>query len=329
MKKKSKRNISRSVAEKAKGPISRGAPNIKVIGVGGSGGNAISRMKQVGVQGVELIAINTDLQDLKKTKADILLQIGEELTQGLGTGMDPRLGEKAALENKEDIKTVLEGADMVFIAYGTGGGTGTGAGPVVASMAKKSGALTVAVATQPFSFEGQARKKVADYGIKKLKPKVDSLIVISNDKLLSILDPNISLRKAFWVCDDILRQAVQGISDLITLPGIINVNFADIKGIIENSGTALFGIGKATGEKRAEIAARLAINSPLLDASCKGANGVLFNISGEDVKLSEIDEAAKVITKEINPEAKVIFGAIQKEKLKKGQIKVTVIATGF
>jgi len=302
---------------------------IKIVGVGGSGGNAISRMRRAKIEGVELIAINTDLQDLKKTGADLRVQVGRKITQGLGTGMDLNLGKRAALESKAEIKEALGGADMVFIAYGAGGGTGTGAGPVVAEIAKSSGALTVAVVTTPFSFEGLARKKVAELGTRRLRERVDSLILISNDKLLSILDPNISLLKAFWVCDDILRQAVQGISDLIMLPGIINVNFADVKEIIKNSGTALFGIGKAKGEKRAEIAARLAINSPLLDTSCEGAKGVLFNISGEDISLSDIDTAAKVITKEINPEAKVIFGAIQKERLEKGQIKVTVIATGF
>jgi len=302
---------------------------IKVIGVGGSGGNALSRMKKTKVQGVQLIAINTDLQDLKKTKADLRLQIGRKITQGLGTGMNPEIGKKAALESKNEIRETLQETDLIFITYGAGGGTGTGAGPVVAEIAKDLSILTVAVITRPFSFEGQARKKAADLGIKKLKEKVDSLIIISNDKLLSILAPSTPLWKAFWVCDDILRQAVQGISDLITLPGIINVNFADIKGIIEKSGSALFGQGLAKGERRAETAARLAINSPLLDTTCKGAKGVLFNISGEDVGLSEIEEAAKVITKEINPEAKVIFGAIQDEKLKKGQIKVAVIATGF
>ncbi len=306
------------------GPI-----KIKVVGVGGSGGNAVSRMMRAKIRGVDLIAINADFQDLKKTKAHIRLQIGRELTKGLGTGMNPELGKKAALESKEEISEILKDADMVFITYGAGGGTGTGAGPVVAEIAKELGALTVAVITTPFSFEGQARKKIARLGVRRLKEKVDSLITISNDKLLSILDPNIPLLKAFWFCDDILRQAVQGISDLIMLPGIINVNFADVKEIIEDSGTALFGIGRAEGEKRAEIAARLAINSPLLDSSCRGANGILFNISGEDISLSEIDEAAKVITKEINPGARVIFGAIQNEKLGKGQIKVTVIATGF
>lgn len=302
---------------------------IKVVGVGGSGGNAVSRMRQAKIKGVSLIAINTDLQDLKKTKADFRLQIGKKITQGLGTGMDPEIGRKAALENKDEITQILKDSDMVFITYGAGGGTGTGAGPVIAQIAKESGGLVVAVVTKPFSFEGKVKRKIAKLGLKRLKGKVDSLISISNDKLLSILKPDTSLLKAFWVCDDTLRQAVQGISDLITLPGIINVDFADIKEIIEDSGTALFGIGKAKGEERGEMAARLAINSPLLDTSCQGAKGVLFNVSGEDISLSEIDEIAKIITKEINPEAKVIFGAVQNEKLRQGEIKVTVIATGF
>jgi len=286
-------------------------------------------MMKAKIRGVDLIAINADFQDLKKTSAHHRIQIGKELTQGLGTGMNPEIGKKAALESKEKISQALRNTDLVFITYGAGGGTGTGAGPVVAEIAKELGLLTIAVVTTPFSFEGQARKKIAELGVRRLKERVDSLITISNDKLLSILDPNIPLLKAFWFCDDILRQAVQGISDLIILPGIINVNFADVKEIIKNSGTALFGVGRARGEKRAETAARLAISSPLLDSSCKGAKGVLFNISGEDISLSEIDEAAKIITKEINPEAKVIFGAIQNERLKKGELKVTVIATGF
>ena len=303
--------------------------SIKVIGVGGSGGNAISRMKSAKISGVELVAVNTDSQDLKDTKADVKVQIGNELTSGFGAGMNPEIGRKAALESREDILRTIEGADMVFITYGLGGGTGSGAGPIIAEISKSLGILTVAVVTKPFSFEGLARQNIAEAGMKKLKDSVDSLITISNDKLLSILDPNIPLVEAFWICDDTLRQAVCGISDLIVLPGIINVNFADVKEIIKNSGTTLFGVGIAEGDKRAESAAMSAINSPLLDASCRGAKGVLFSIAGDDISLSEIDEAAKVITKEINPDAKVIFGAIQNEKLKKGQIKVTVIATGF
>jgi len=303
---------------------------IKVVGIGGSGCNAVSRMMKCKIQGVELIALNTDAQDVQKTRAHQKLRIGKKITQGLGTGMNPEVGKKAALESREKISEILKGSDMVFITYGTGGGTGTGAGPVVAEIAKSQRALTVAVVTKPFSFEGVCRKKISEAGIRKLKEKVDTLVVIQNDKLLEILDQKTTISNAFWICDDILRQAVQGISDLITLSGIINVDFADVKVVMKNSGTALFGVGKAKGEKRAETAARLALNSPLLDVSCKGAKGVLFNVSGnKDVALSEIEEVAKVITQEVNPEAKVIFGAVQDEKLKKGEIKVTVIATGF
>ena len=303
---------------------------IKVVGIGGSGCNAISRMMKAKIKGVELIAINTDLQDLKKTRAHFKIRIGKNLTKGLGTGMNPEVGRKAAEEQREEIFEILKGADLVFVTCGLGGGTGSGASPVVADVAKKQGALTVAVVTQPFSFEGIFRQRIAEAGLKKIKEKVDSLIPISNDKLLSILEPNVSLVSAFWSCDDILRQAVQGISDLILLPGIINVDFAGVRAVLENSGTALFGIGRARGPKRAEEAAMAAINSPLLDLSYKGAKGILFNVSGgKDISLSEINEVAEVITREINPEAKVIFGAVQSEKLIKGEIKVTVIATGF
>jgi len=303
---------------------------IKVVGIGGSGSNAISRMKKCKIKGVELIAINTDAQDLKRTKADLKLRIGKQATQGLGAGMNPEIGKKAAIEDRTKIQEILKDSDMIFVAYGAGGGTGTGAGPVVAEIAKESGSLTIAVVTKPFSFEGALRQKIAKRGIRNLKEKVDALISISNDKLLSILDPNVSLLNAFWACDDILRQAVKGISDLVMLPGIINVDFADINAIMKDSGTALFGIGKAQGEKRAQEAALAAINSPLLDVDSKQAKGILFNVSGgRDISLSEIDEAAKVICQEVNPEAKVIFGAVQSEILKKGEIKVTVIATGF
>ena len=303
---------------------------IKVVGVGGSGGNAISRMKKAKIKGVELIAINADAQDLKKTRADLKVRIGKKLTQGLGTGMNPEIGRRAAEENRAEIQEVLKDSDMIFITCGLGGGCGTGGSSIVAEVAQELGVLTVAVVTKPFSFEGQARRQIAEKGLRKLKERVDSFITISNDKLLEILDPKISLLNAFWICDDILRQAVQGISDLILLPGLVNVDFADVKTILKNSGTALFGIGRARGEKRAELAAKAAIHSPLLDISPKGAKGVLFNVSGgKDISLSEIDQAAKVITQEVNPEAKVIFGAVQDEKLKKGEIKVTVIATGF
>jgi cell division protein FtsZ len=303
---------------------------IKVVGIGGSGSNTISRMKRSKIKGVELIAINTDAQDLAKTKADLKLRIGRKTTQGLGTGMNPEIGRKSALENQAEISEILKDSDMIFVTCGLGGGTGSGAAPVIAEIAKESGALTLAVVTKPFSFEGQVRVKIAENGLKKLKEKVDTLISISNDKLLLTLDPKISLLNAFWVCDDILRQAVQGISDLILLPGIINVDFADVKAIMSTAGTALFGVGRARGEERVEKAALAAINSPLLDVSMKGAKGVLFNVSGgKDISLAEIDQAAKVITQEINPEAKVIFGAVQSETLKKGEIKITVIATGF
>jgi len=303
---------------------------IKVIGLGGSGSNAISRMMRAKIKGVELIALNTDAQDLKKTKAHLKLRIGKKITQGLGTGMNPEIGEKAALENKEEISEILKDSDMIFITCGLGGGTGSGASPIVAEMAKNLGILTLAIVTKPFSFEGAYRRKIAEKGIRKLKEKVDTLLTIQNDKLLEILEPKTTVLNAFWICDDILRQAVSGISDLILVPGIINVDFADVKGIMKNAGTAIIGIGKAKGEKRAERAARMALNSTLLDISCKGAKGLLFNVTGgRDISLSEIEEIAKVITQEINPGAKVIFGAVQDEKLKKGEIKVTVIATGF
>lgn len=303
---------------------------IKVVGIGGSGCNAISRMAKAKVRGVELIVLNTDAQDLKGARADVRLRIGGKLTQGLGTGMNPEIGKKAALESKDQISEVLRGADMVFITFGAGGGTGTGAGPIVAEIAKNLGALTIAVVTRPFSFEGAFRKKIAEQGARKLREKVDSLIVIQNNRLLEILDNKTTILNAFWFCDDILRQAVSGISDLIMRPGIINIDFADIKAVMAGSGTALFGVGRGRGEKRAEQAVRLALNSPLLDLSCKGAKGILFNVSGgKDIALSEIEEVAKFIIQEVNPEAKVIFGAVYDEKLPKGEIKVTMIATGF
>jgi len=305
-------------------------PRIKVIGIGGSGSNAISRMMKLRIKGVDLIAMNTDGQDLIKTRANYKLRIGRKLTRGLGAGMNPEIGRLAAEESKLEISEIIKDSDMVFVTYGAGGGTGSGAGPVVAEISKSQGALTVAVVTRPFSFEGRLRQSIAESSLKILGEKVDTLISISNDKLISVLDPKVSLSNAFWMCDEILRQAVQGISDLIILPGIINVDFADVKAIMQNSGTALFGIGYSQGENRAEEAASKALNSPLLDVSCKGAKGVLFNVSGGgDVTLSEIDQVAKLIGKEISPEARVIFGAVQDEKLRKREIKVTVIATGF
>ncbi len=303
---------------------------IKVVGVGGSGCNAISRMEKYNIPGVDLIAINTDDQDLNKTKAHFKVRIGKKLTQGLGTGMNPEIGKKAAEEQREEIKKILQGADMIFITCGLGGGTGTGATPVVAEIAKALGALTVAVVTKPFSFEGITRQKIAESGLRNIREKVDSLIAIPNDKLLAVLDPNTPINSAFWVCDEILKEAVAGIADLILRPGIINVDFADVRAILKNSGSALFGVGRSSGEKRAEIAAKTALNSPLLDISPKGARGVLFNVSGnKDISLSEVEEIGRILTQEINPGARVIFGAINDENLKKGELKVTVIATGF
>jgi cell division protein FtsZ len=304
--------------------------NIKVAGVGGSGCNAISRMEKDRIRGVELIALNSDYQDLKKVKADIKIQIGKKLTQGLGTGMNPEMGRKAAEEQKEDIQKALAGAGMVFVACGMGGGTGSGAAPVVAEIARNAGALTVAVVTRPFSFEGAYRQRVAQESLDIIKGKVDSLISISNDKLLAALNPDTTLANAFWLCDEVLRQAVQSISDLVLSPGIINVDFADVRSILKDSGRAIFGIGRARGEKRAEIAARAAMESPLFDAPARGAKGLLFNVSGGlDISLSEVEEAAKIITSEINARARVIFGAVHDQTLPKGEIKITVVATGF
>ncbi len=303
---------------------------IKVLGVGGSGCNAIGRMAKDRIKGVELIAANSDYQDLKKVKTDVKIQIGRKLTQGLGTGMNPELGRKAAEEQRPELQKALEGAGMIFITCGLGGGTGSGAAPVAAEIAKNSGALTVAVVTRPFSFEGSWRQRIAQESIDQIKGKVDSLISISNDKLLVTLNPNTTLASAFWICDEILRQAVQSISDLVLSPGIINVDFADVKSILKDSGRAIFGIGRAKGEKRAEAAAKAAVESPLFDVPARGAKGVLFNVSGgSDISLSEIEEAARVVTSEINPQAKVIFGAVHDQSLPKGEIKITVVATGF
>ncbi len=304
--------------------------SIKVVGIGGSGGNGVSRMMACKIQGVDLIAVNTDIQDLKKAKAHQKVQIGRELTKGLGTGMNPETGRKAAEEQREELREVLKGSDTVFVTYGAGGGTGSGAGPVVAQIAKKLGALVIAVVTKPFSFEGDFRKKIAEKGIHDLKEKVDTLLCIPNDRLLEMINRDTSVIIAFWMCDETLRQAVQGISDLIVLPGIVNVDFADIRTIMKNSGPALLGIGEAKGERRAQEAANQAINSPLLDSSIQGGRAVLFNVSGgEDMSLSEIEEITKVITQRLHPQAKVIFGAVQDKKLKKGVIKVTLVATGF
>ncbi len=303
---------------------------IKVLGVGGSGKNALNHMVNSKVRGVEFIAVNTDAQDLHNSLAKRKIHIGKNLTRGLGTGMNPELGKRAVEETKEEIQEAIKGADMVFIAGGMGGGTCTGAAPVVAKTAKELGALTVAVVTKPFFFEGVQRMRLAEAGLEELRKSVDAIIVIPNDRLLASISKDTTAKAAFAMCDEVLKQAVEGISDLITTPGIINIDFADIRAVMDNAGSALMGIGTASGEKRAEEAAKAAINSPLLDLSVNGAKGVLFSIAGgDDLTMFEIQEAAKVITESIDPGAKVIFGTVRDEKLKKNEIRVTVIASGF
>src|SRR3989344_55813 len=303
---------------------------IMVVGIGGSGKNTINHMINSKVKGVSFICMNTDTQDLHHSLAEKKIHIGKNLTKGLGSGMDPEIGKKAAEETKSEIQDVIKGGDMIFIACGMGGGTGTGAAPIVARAAKEQGILTVAVTTKPFFFEGSHRMKIAEKGIEDLAKEVDAIIIIPNDKLLQLADQNTNFKDAFASCDDVLRQAVEGISDLITTPGIINVDFADIRAIMSDAGSALMGIGLASGEGRAAKAALQAINSPLLEVSIHGAKGVLFAISGgDDLTIHEIQEAAKIITESIDKDAKVIFGTIRDEKLKKGELKVTVIATNF
>lgn len=303
---------------------------IKVVGVGGSGSNAISRMIECKLRGVEFVAVNTDAQDLHHSKATEKIHIGKNLTKGLGAGMNPEIGRQAAEENRDEIAEVLKGADMVFVTCGMGGGTGTGGAPIVAEVAKEAGALTIAVVTKPFSFEGAQRKAIAAEGLENLKERVDALITISNDRLLQIIDRKTTLINAFRVVDDVLRQGVQGISDLISKPGIVNVDFADVKAILQDSGSALMGIGTGAGENRASEAAKAAISSPLLEFSIDGAKGILFNVSGgPDMTMLEINEAANVITESIDPNAKVIFGASVDESAKKGELIITVIAAGF
>ena len=303
---------------------------IRVVGVGGSGNNAVNHMVESKVKGVEFIAINSDAQDLHNSQAKKKIHIGKNLTRGLGAGGNPEMGKRAAEETREEINNSIKGSDMIFITGGMGGGTGTGAAPVVAKIARESGALTVGVVTKPFLFEGQQRMRLALEGIEELKQEVDALIIIPNDRLLAIVDKETTVKNAFAQCDNILKQAVEGISDLITMPGIINVDFADIRSVMENAGSALMGVGISSGDKRAEEAARAAINSPLLEVSITGAKGVLFAIAGgEDLGMLEIQDSARVITESIDPQARVIFGAIRDEKLKKNELKVTVIATGF
>ena len=311
-------------------PDLESSARIKVVGPGGSGNHAVTRMVEHKIHGVDFIAINCDAQDLHHARANKKIHIGKNLTKGLGAGMNAHIGRQAAEENRDEIHEALKGADMVFIVGGMGGGTNTGAAPIVAEVAKNAGSLTIAVVTTPFTFEGTQRMRIAEEGIAQLKERVDALIKIPNDNLLKIITRETSLTSAFDMCDEVLRQAVQAISDLITLPGIVNVDFADVRAILQDAGSALMGVGVAAGEERAMEAAKNAINSPLLDIAIDGARGVLFNISGgQDLTMWEINEAAKVITENVDKEAKIIFGAVHDELLKKGEVKVTVIATGF
>ena len=306
------------------------AARIKVIGIGGGGGNAIASMiAEGGIGGVEFVAVNTDAQALLNNKAVNKIQIGENLTKGLGSGGDPEIGRQAAEESRERLKEELSGVDMIFITAGEGGGTGTGAAPVVAEVARETGALTVAVVTKPFDFEGVKRKFTADDGISKLKEKVDTLIIVPNQKILTVIDKKTPILEAFKKIDSVLHQGVKGIAELITTPGLINVDFADVRSIMQNSGTALMGMGVGSGDKRAMAAIKQAISSQLLDVNIEGAKGVLFNIvGGPDLSMTEIDEAASIIAKSVDADADIIFGAVIDDKMM-DQIKITIIATKF
>ena len=306
-----------------------GTATIKVIGIGGAGNNAVNRMVDSGIKGVEFIAVNTDRQALLLSKAPSKIQIGEKITRGLGAGANPDIGAQAAEESKTEIAEALRGADMVFVTAGMGGGTGTGAAPIVAACAKEMGILTIGVVTKPFTFEGKKRLSQAERGIESLKGKVDTLVVIPNDKLLQVIDRKTSIVEAFKMADDVLRQGVQGISDLIAIPGLVNLDFADIKTIMLNTGMAHMGIGRASGENRAEDAAKQAVQSPMLETSIEGARGVIINITGgTNLGLHEVNTAAELIQRSVDPEANIIFGAVIDESLDE-DILVTVIATGF
>ena len=303
--------------------------NIKVIGVGGGGNNAVNRMVDNQIKGVQFIAVNTENQVLELSKADVTIQIGEKVTKGLGAGANPQVGEEAAQESREEIIKALEGADMVFVTAGMGGGTGTGAAPIVAECAKEVGALTVGVVTKPFAFEGKRRRAAAEKGIEFLTQKVDTIIVIPNDKLLQVVDKKCTITDAFSKADDVLRQGIKGISDLIQIPGLINLDFADVKTIMTEQGEALMGIGVGEGENRAVDAAKMAINSPLLETSIDGAKGILLNISGSsDLSIFEVNEAAEIISEAADPDANIIFGYVIDESLG-DKVQITVVATGF
>ncbi|MPZ49938.1 MAG: cell division protein FtsZ [Dehalococcoidia bacterium] len=308
----------------------QGLPPIKVVGVGGGGCNAVNRMAAEKIAGVELVAVNTDAQALMHINADVQIRIGDKLTKGLGAGGDPNRGERAAEESRDEIRDAIKGAEMVFVTSGMGGGTGTGASPIVAEVARETGALTIGVVTRPFGFEGTRRAQRADEGIAALAEKVDTLIVIPNDRLLTICEPKASLNEAFSTADDVLRQAIQGISEVITLPGIINLDFADVRKIMSEAGPALLAIGRGRGEGRAAEAARAAVASPLLDISIQGARGVLFNVvGGKNLSLQEINAAAEVIHGVVDENAEIVFGAAIDPELGDDEVKVTVIATGF
>ena len=303
--------------------------NIKVIGVGGGGNNAVNRMVDNQIKGVQFLAVNTENQVLELSKADVTIQIGEKVTKGLGAGANPQIGEEAAQESREEIIKALEGADMVFVTAGMGGGTGTGAAPIVAECAKEIGALTVGVVTKPFAFEGKRRRAQAEKGIEFLTQKVDTIIVIPNDKLLQVVDKKCSVSDAFSKADEVLRQGIKGISDLIQIPGLINLDFADVKTIMTNQGEALMGIGEGTGENRAADAAKMAINSPLLETAIDGAKGILLNISGSsELGIFEVNEAAQIISDAADPDANIIFGSVIDESLG-DKVQITVVATGF
>ena len=306
-----------------------GTATIKVIGVGGAGNNAVNRMIDAGIKGVDFIAVNTDRQALQQSKANTKIQIGEKITRGLGAGANPDIGAQSAEESKSEVAEILRGADMVFVTAGMGGGTGTGAAPIVASTAKEMGILTIGVVTKPFTFEGKKRLSQAERGIESLKGKVDTLVVIPNDKLLQIIDRKTSIIEAFKMADDVLRQGVQGISDLIAVPGLVNLDFADVKTIMLNQGMAHMGVGRASGENRAEDAAKEAIQSPLLETSIEGAKGVIINITGgEDLGLHEVNTAAELVQRSVDPEANIIFGTVTDPSMQ-DEIQITVIATGF
>jgi cell division protein FtsZ len=303
--------------------------DIKVIGCGGGGSNAVNRMIAAGLTGVQFVALNTDAQALQLSEATVKIQVGQKLTKGLGAGSNPEIGQRSAEESREDIRQALEGADMVFITAGMGGGTGTGAAPVVAEIAKELDALTVGVVTKPFSFEGRRRMAQAEKGIEMLRAKVDTLITIPNDRLLQVVDKRTSMMEAFKIADDVLRQGVQGISDLITVPGLINLDFADVRAIMTNAGSALMGIGQATGEDRAVKAAKQAISSPLLEASIEGAKGILMSLTGgSNLGLFEVNEAAEIVAEAADPDANIIFGAVIDDSFQ-DELRITVIATGF